>query len=123
VAPVVQPNSLIFIGTIGDSSPSSQNVVVYDPTGTDSAASGERLGGGNVPGDFDAAILRRAAEPGSDSVHRDTGGECAIGRVRPREGGQLGLRTGIAVSVAGDVGAGVQRAGGISASLGGAGSG
>jgi uncharacterized protein (TIGR03437 family) len=34
LAPVVQPNSLVFTGTVGNSSPSSQNVLVYDPTGT-----------------------------------------------------------------------------------------
>jgi trimeric autotransporter adhesin len=34
VAPVVQPSSLIFTAPSGVSSPSSQNVLVYDPTGT-----------------------------------------------------------------------------------------
>jgi uncharacterized protein (TIGR03437 family) len=34
VAPVVQPSSLIFSAPAGVSSPSSQNVFVYDPTGT-----------------------------------------------------------------------------------------
>jgi uncharacterized protein (TIGR03437 family) len=34
IAPVVQPNALVFTGTVGNSSPSSQNVMVYDPTGT-----------------------------------------------------------------------------------------
>jgi uncharacterized protein (TIGR03437 family) len=34
IAPVVQPNSLIFTGPAGNSSPGSQTVQVYDPTGT-----------------------------------------------------------------------------------------
>src|SRR6202041_1915577 len=34
VAPIIQPNSLIFSPPAGSSSPSSQNVLVYDPTGT-----------------------------------------------------------------------------------------
>ena len=34
VAPIVQPNSLVFTSAAGVSSPSSQNVLVYDPTGT-----------------------------------------------------------------------------------------
>jgi uncharacterized protein (TIGR03437 family) len=34
VAPIVQPNSLVFTGAAGDSSPGSQTVQVYDPTGT-----------------------------------------------------------------------------------------
>jgi uncharacterized protein (TIGR03437 family) len=34
VAPIVQPNSLTFTGAAGDSSPGSQTVQVYDPTGT-----------------------------------------------------------------------------------------
>jgi len=34
IAPVVQPSSLDFTGPAGDSSPGSQNVAVYDPTGT-----------------------------------------------------------------------------------------
>jgi uncharacterized protein (TIGR03437 family) len=34
VAPIVQPSSLIFTAPAGVSSPSSQNVLVYDPTGT-----------------------------------------------------------------------------------------
>jgi uncharacterized protein (TIGR03437 family) len=34
IAPVVEPNSLVFTGVVGSSSPSSQNVMVYDPTGT-----------------------------------------------------------------------------------------
>jgi uncharacterized protein (TIGR03437 family) len=34
VGPIVQPNSLIFTAAAGDSSPGSQNVLVYDPTGT-----------------------------------------------------------------------------------------
>ena len=34
VAAIVQPNALIFTGPAGKSSPSSQDVLVYDPTGT-----------------------------------------------------------------------------------------
>jgi uncharacterized protein (TIGR03437 family) len=34
VEPIVQPSSLVFTGTVGNSSPGSQNVQVYDPTGT-----------------------------------------------------------------------------------------
>jgi uncharacterized protein (TIGR03437 family) len=34
IAPVVQPNSLVFTGPAGNSSPGSQNAMVYDPTGT-----------------------------------------------------------------------------------------
>jgi uncharacterized protein (TIGR03437 family) len=34
VAPIVQPSAMVFTGTVGKSSPSSQNVMVYDPTGT-----------------------------------------------------------------------------------------
>jgi uncharacterized protein (TIGR03437 family) len=34
VAPIVQPSSLVFTGTVGNSSPGSENVLVYDPTGT-----------------------------------------------------------------------------------------
>jgi hypothetical protein len=34
IAPVAQPSSLTFTGAAGDSSPGSQNVAVYDPTGT-----------------------------------------------------------------------------------------
>src|SRR5205814_352511 len=32
-APIVQPSMLVFTGTVGTSSPSSQDVMVYDPTG------------------------------------------------------------------------------------------
>jgi uncharacterized protein (TIGR03437 family) len=47
VAPIVQPNSLIFTGPAGDSSPGSQTVQVYDPTGTSkSFRSGIALGNG-----------------------------------------------------------------------------
>ena len=34
VAPIVQPSSLIFTSPAGESSPSSQTVLVYDPTGS-----------------------------------------------------------------------------------------
>ncbi len=34
VAPIAQPTSLIFTAAAGNSSPSSQDVLVYDPTGT-----------------------------------------------------------------------------------------
>jgi len=57
VAPVVQPNSLVFTGTAGNSSPGSQTVQVFDPTGTNkSFRSGiVTVNGGNwlvtLPGD------------------------------------------------------------------------
>ncbi len=48
VAPIVQPTSLIFTAPAGVSSPSSQNVLVYDPTGTSKSFSSTASGAGSL---------------------------------------------------------------------------
>ena len=62
VAPIVQPGALVFSGTVGNSSPGSQDVLVYDPTGTNKSFRSGRatVNGGEwfvtLPGD--ATIAR-----------------------------------------------------------------
>ncbi len=48
LAPIVQPTSLIFTAPAGVSSPSSQNVLVYDPTGTGKSFSSTASGAGSL---------------------------------------------------------------------------
>ncbi len=48
VAPIVQPSSLIFSAPAGLSSPSSQTVLVYDPTGTGKSFTSTATGAGAV---------------------------------------------------------------------------
>jgi uncharacterized protein (TIGR03437 family) len=48
VAPIVQPSSLIFTAPAGVSSPSSQNVLAYDPTGTGKSFSSTASGAGSL---------------------------------------------------------------------------
>ena len=77
VAPIVQPNMLVFTGTVGNSSPSSQNVLVYDPTGTNkSFRSGKTtVSGGSwlvtLPGDATIAPdqpTQRVVQPIVDNL-------------------------------------------------------
>jgi hypothetical protein len=57
LAEIVQPSSLIFTAPAGASSPSSQNVRVYDPTGTGKSFSSVVVGSGSlVTLPIDAAI-------------------------------------------------------------------
>jgi trimeric autotransporter adhesin len=48
VGPIVQPSSLIFTAPAGVSSPSSQNVLVYDPTGTSKSFNSTAAGAGSL---------------------------------------------------------------------------